>query len=210
MQHTETHDLRATGAQSPHRGAHILEAELVEAAPYSSAQLASELAIAESTFRTRWLHWLKQVAPLELLKTEDGYTELARSLALEFKAVPSKKAVRAKWVVAAKQRYSGEFSPAGLVGPGICEELGSALALVKRQGSQLQLSAAANLEQLQALILEQSQVQADFDAAEIEAMQARGMSRGVQRFQIETEAEDDAYFQLRKLRSQARGSDSKQ
>jgi len=31
-----------------------------------------------------------KVAPIELLKTDDGYTELAWSLVLEFKQVPSK------------------------------------------------------------------------------------------------------------------------
>lgn len=206
MQHRETHDWRTGSAQEPHRGAQfseLIEGELVEGAPYSSAQLAEEMGIADSTFRTRWLPWLEKVAPVELLKTEEGYTELARSLALEFKQVTSKKAQREKWVTDAKQRYSSEFAPAGLVGPGVCEELGSALALVRQQGSQLQQSASLNLEQLKALILQQGQVQADFDAAELAAMRARGMNRGVQRFQIETQVEDDTYYQLRKLRSQA-------
>lgn len=207
--HDEMHD----GAQPPHSAAQVphnpaqfpevIDGELCEGAPYSSSQLAGELGIAESTFRTRWLPWLEKVAPIELLRTDEGYTELARSLALEFRVVPSKKASREKWVGEAKQRYSGEFSPAGLVGPGVCEELGSALALVKQQGSQIQLSADAQLAQLQALITQQSQVQADFDEAEIQAMRARGMNRGAQRFQIETEAEDSAYYQLRRMRSQA-------
>jgi hypothetical protein len=34
--------------------------------------LAGELAIAESTLRTRWLPWLERVAPVELLKTVGG------------------------------------------------------------------------------------------------------------------------------------------
>lgn len=210
MTHRETHDFRTGGAQSPHKAAQnfardleLIDGELMAGAPYSGAELAEELAIAESTLRTRWLPWLEKVAPMELLKTEEGYTELARSLAEEFKAVPSRKAAREKWVTEAKQRYSSEFSPAGLVGPGICEELGSALALVKQQGSQLQLSASAQLDQLKALIAQQGRVQADFDAAEIKSMRARGMNRGIQRFQIETEVEDATYFQLRKLRSQS-------
>ncbi|MFZ4677722.1 MAG: hypothetical protein ACOYM4_18880, partial [Nodosilinea sp.] len=116
----------------------VIEGELCEGAPYGGGQLAGELAIAESTLRTRWLPWLERVAPVELLKTEAGYTDLARSLALEFKQVPSKKAAREKWAAEAKQRYSREFSPNGLVGPGGCDELGSALALVRQQGSQMQ------------------------------------------------------------------------
>lgn len=206
MQQTQTHDWRTSSAQAPHRGAQfseVIEGELCEGAPYSGAQLAGELAIAESTLRTRWLPWLERVAPVELLKTEAGYTDLARSLALEFKQVPSKKAAREKWAAEAKQRYSREFSPDGLVGPGVCGELGSALALVKQQGSQMQLSATAGFEQLKDLISQQGKVQADFDAAEVAAMRARGLNRGVQRFQIEAEAEDSAYFELRRLRSQA-------
>ena len=209
MQHTQTHDWRTLTAQEPHSSAQfpaVIEGELCEGAPYTSAELADELAIAESTLRTRWLLWLERVAPVELLKTEAGYTDLARSLALEFKQVPSKKAAREKWAAEAKQRYSREFSPDGLVGPGVCGELGSALALVRQQGSQMQQAGATNLEQLKALITQQGQVQADFDAAAVAAMRARGLNRGVQRFQIEAEAEDSTYFELRRLRSQAGNS----
>jgi hypothetical protein len=209
MQHTHTHDQRASRAQSPHRGAQlpdVIEGELCEGAPYSGAQLAGELAIAESTLRTRWLPWLEKVAPVELLRTLEGYTDLARSLALEFKQIPSKKATREQWVSDAKRRYSGEFSLDGLIPEGLPGELGSALALVRQQGSQMQLTATTDLEQLKALITQQGQVQADFDEAEVTAMRARGLSRGVQRFQIETEAEDSTYFELRRLRSQAGNS----
>jgi len=206
MQHTNTHDGRTGAVQSPHRGAQVgevIDGELCEGAPYGGAQLAQELAIAESTLRTRWLPWLEKVAPLELLRTDLGYTELARSLAQEFKQVPSKKAAREQWVSDAKRRYSGEFSLDGLIPEGLPQELGSALALVRQQGTQMQTAATADLEKLKALITQQGQVQADFDEAEIQSMRARGMNRGVQRFQIETEAEDSAYFQLRRLRSQA-------
>lgn len=209
MQQAETHDWRTSSAQASRRGAQfseVIEGELCEGAPYSGAQLAGELAIAESTLRTRWLPWLERVAPVELLKAEAGYTDLARSLALEFKQLPSRKAAREKWAAEAKQRYSREFSPDGLVGPGVCGELGSALALVKQQGSQMQQAGTADLERLKALISQQGQVQADFDAAEVAAMRARGLNRGVQRFQIEAEAEDSAYFELRRLRSQAGNS----
>jgi hypothetical protein len=206
MQHIDTHDWRTGGVQSPHRGAQIeevIDGELCEGAPYGGAQLAQELAIAESTLRTRWMPWLEKVAPLELLKTEAGYTELARSLAQEFREVPSKKAAREAWVSDAKRRYSGEFSLDGLIPEGLPQELGSALALVRQQGTQMQTAATTDLEKLKALITQQGQVQADFDEAEVQAMRARGMNRGVQRFQIETEAEDSAYFQLRRLRSQS-------
>lgn len=214
-----THDWSAKDVHPPHVSAHTsaqeahsflhedaqieaVEAEIIEGAPYSGHQLTDELAVAESTFRTRWMSWLERVAPIELLKTDEGYTELARSLALEFKQVPSRKAARERWVSEAKHRYSGEFSPDGLIAEGLPGDLGSTLALVRQQGSQIQSAADAQLAQLQALITEQVQVEAEFDAAEIEAIRARGMKRGVQRFQIEAEAEDDAYYQLRKLRSQ--------
>jgi hypothetical protein len=59
---------------------------------------------------------------------------------------------------------------------------------------------------LKDLISQQGRVQADFDSAEVAALRARGLNRGVQRFQIEAEAEDSAYFELRRLRSQAGSS----
>ncbi|MDB9529923.1 hypothetical protein PN498_28310 [Oscillatoria sp. CS-180] len=211
MQHIEPQASRATVAQEAHTVAHIpelIEGELIEGAPYAGKQLAAELTIGESTFRTRWLPWLQKVAPVELLKTDEGYTELARSLALEFKQVPSKKAQRDRWVSEAKERYSREFMPGGVTPEGVSEELGGALALLRDQGGKLQTAADEQLQQLQALIESQSQVEAEFDAAEVESMRAAGMKRGVTRFQIETEAEDTAYYQLRKARSQARTSQS--
>jgi hypothetical protein len=88
-------------------------------------------------------------------------------------------------------------------GRGCAVNFGSALALVRQQGSQMQQTGATNLEQLKALITQQGQVQADSDAAEVAAMRARGLNRGVQRFQIEAEAEDSTYFELRRLRSRS-------
>ena len=114
-----------------------------------------------------------------------------------------RRASREKWAAEAKQRYSREFSPDGLVGPGVCGELGSALALVRQQGSQMQQAGTTDLERLKALITQQGQVQTDFDEVEVTAMRARGLTRGLQRFEIEAEAEDSAYFELRLLRSQA-------
>lgn len=206
MQHIETHDSRAPGALGSRTPAHIpdlIEGELVEGAPYSGKQLAAELKIGESTFRTRWLPWLQKVAPIELLKTDEGYTELSRSLALEFKQVPSRKASRDRWVTEAKQRYSREFMPSGITPEGVSEELGGALALLRSQGSGIQAAANDQLQTLMALIHSQAQVEAEFDQADVEAMRARGTMRGVTRFQIETDAEDSAYFQLRKARSSA-------
>lgn len=191
-----------TAAQPPHD---VVEAEWLEDAPYRGAQLAAELGVAESTLRTRWLPWLERVAPIEMLKTVDGYTDLARSLALEFKQVPNKKPHRERWVAAAKQRYSGEFSPDGLLEEGLPGQLGSALALTRRQGQDIQRAADAQLAHLQALIDAQAQVEAEFDTAEVAAMRAAGAKRGIMRFQIEAEEEDAAYYQLRKLRSQKRG-----
>jgi hypothetical protein len=216
MQHIDTQDSCAFSAQEPHTPAQIpefIEGELVEGAPYSGKQLATELKIGESTFRTRWLPWLLKVAPIELLKTDDGYTELARSLALEFKQVPSKKPNRDhamspeenRWVTEAKDRYSREFMPDGITPEGVSEELGGALALLRDQGNRLQTAADEQLAELQALIDSQAQVEAEFDEAEIAAMRAAGAKRGVMRFQIEAQEEDAAYYQLRKMRAQKRG-----
>ncbi|MEE4204490.1 MAG: hypothetical protein V2I45_12740 [Halieaceae bacterium] len=208
MQHIDPHGFRAPGAPEPHTAAQVpefIEGELIAGAPYAGKQLAEELKIGESTFRTRWLDWLLKVAPIELLKTDDGYTELARSLALEFQQVPNKKANRDRWVAEAKARYSREFMPDGITPQGVSEELGGALALLRDQGSKLQTAADEQLAELQALIESQAQVEDEFDQAEIAAMRAAGAKRGVMRFQIEAEQEDAAYYQLRKLRSQKRG-----
>jgi hypothetical protein len=175
-------------------------------APYSSQELATELGVAESTVRTRWLPWIQKVAPVELLVDEAGYTELARSLLTEFSQIPTKKTEREQWVRDTKQRYSQEFLPGGITPDGISEELGGALALLRNQGNVLQTAADAHLLELQALIEQQALVEAEFNEAEIAAMRASGMKRGVMRFQIEAEAEDDAYYQLRKARSAARPS----
>lgn len=145
MQHIETQDFSTTVAQELHtlaQASDLIEVEVVAGAPCAGAQLATELAIGESTFRTRWLPWLQKVAPVELLKTDEGYTGLVRwrsrpcgvSLALEFKQVPSKKAHRDRWVSEAKQRYSREFLPGGITPEGVPDELGGALALLRDQG----------------------------------------------------------------------------
>ncbi|MGB3493871.1 MAG: hypothetical protein WBA57_14170 [Elainellaceae cyanobacterium] len=203
-------------APSAQLDAQIFEGELVEentgishGAPYSSRELAEELGIADSTLRTRWLPWLRRVAPVELLLEGKEYTELARSLLTEFAQVPSKKTERERWVTDAKRRYSREFMPGGVTPEGVPEELGGALALLRHQNNTIQSSASAQFADIKQLITRQATVEAEFDSAEIEAMRASGMKRGVRRFQIETEEEDSTYYQLRKLRSEARGSQSK-
>ena len=203
------HDLSAENCtDAAHTGAHSVHIEILidHPAPYTSYELAGELAIAESTLRTRWLPWLQKVAPIELLVDNSGYTELARSLFSEFSQLPKKKADRERWVSTAKERYSREFMPSGVMPDGVSDELGGALALLRNQGNAMQTAADDQLQKLQQLIESQAQVEAEFDEAEIAAMRAAGMKRGVTRFQIEAEAEDTAYFSLRKARSQARQS----
>lgn len=198
-------------APAAHHSAHILDAEVIgsenpdSGAPYSGRQLAEALGIAESTLRTRWLPWIQRVAPVELLLEGKAYTELARSLLSEFAQVPSKKTAREQWVTEAKQRYSREFMPGGVMPEGVPDELGGALALLRQQGSAMQATADTQMANLKHLMTRQAAVEAEFDEAEIEAMRAAGMKRGVMRFQIETEQEDSTYYQLRKMRSQARG-----
>lgn len=196
------------GAQPAQFNAPPVQVEVVteinHPAPYTSHELADELGIAESTLRTRWLPWITKVAPIELLVTEAGYTELARSLFSEFSQLSKKKAARERWVGDAKTRYSREFMPGGITPEGVPDELGSALALLQNRGNVLQSTADDQLQRLQQLIESQAQVEAEFDEAEIAAIRAAGMKRGALRFQIEAEAEDSAYYGLRKARAQAR------
>ncbi|NER78973.1 MAG: hypothetical protein F6K42_05220 [Leptolyngbya sp. SIO1D8] len=207
--HISSTESCAQDAQNPHTAAQSVQVEILpeaiaHPAPYSSRELALDLGVAESTLRTRWLPWINRVAPTELLVTDAGYTELARTLFSDFATVSSKKKDREQWVVDAKQRYSREFMPHGVTPEGISDELGGALALLRNQGNALQTEADAQILELRALIEEQSQVEAEFDDAEIEAMRAAGMKRGAMRYQIESEAEEQAYYGLKKLRSQAR------
>ena len=202
----------AAAVQAPHSAAQfnrdVIQGELVEppmithSAPYTSQELADSLGIADSTLRTRWLPWLQKAAPIELLVDAQGYTELARSLLNDFAQIPSKKADRQQWVKTAKDRYRSEFMP--VMPDGVSDQLGGALSLLLDQGSQLQSSAALQLAEIQALIASQAAVEAEFDQAEIAAMRAAGANRGVTRFQIETQAEDTVYYQLRKAKTQAR------
>ena len=195
---------------SPHTSAHVIEVEVLEESrihhgePFTVEELAHELNIASSTLRTRWFPWLLKVAPLELLRTDAGYTQLARSLFWSLASVNKSRKAREQWVSDAKAQYSREFMPNGVTPSGVSSELGGALALLRNQGNDMQSAADAQLLQLQQLIESQAQVEAEFDEAEIAAMRAAGAKRGVMRFQIEAEEEDAAYYQLRKLKTQAR------
>ncbi|MEL7063985.1 MAG: hypothetical protein AAFP00_09625, partial [Bacteroidota bacterium] len=81
-------------------------------AHYSAQTIAQTHNVSESTVRTRWFDWLIKVAPAELLKEEQGYTELARTLFDEFADV--KLCDRKSWVTDAKTRYSQEWGNAGV------------------------------------------------------------------------------------------------
>ena len=96
-----------------YRSPHTQSAVQSTGAHYTAKELAEEFEVASSTLRTRWFPWLEKVAPIQLLKTENGYTEFARTLFSEFKGIDS--AERQAWVIDAKHRYSVEWESAGRV-----------------------------------------------------------------------------------------------
>lgn len=177
-----------TSSTVPSTGAH-----------YTAKQLSEELDIASPTLRTRWFPWLVKVAPEQLLKTDNGYTELARTLFQELKEIdPSERSV---WVVDAKHRYSQEWESAGVIeGELMPESVGGTLATINTQNTSAELAIQAELEQLEGFISGIQQAEANFSEAELATFRASGAHRGIARFKVETQAEIDTVNLLRKKR----------
>ncbi|MBE9068855.1 hypothetical protein IQ260_19610 [Leptolyngbya cf. ectocarpi LEGE 11479] len=168
-------------------------------AHYSAKQLADELDTKDSTLRTRWFPWLSKVAPEPLLKTKEGYTELARTLFLEFKDVAT--AERPAWVTDAKRRYSHEWESVGVIeGELMPESVGGALATLSNQHTSAELAIQQDLSDLEAFIDDINQAEANFSEAELATFRAAGTKRGIARFKIETQTEIDTVNLLRKKR----------
>lgn len=172
-------------------------------AHYSAKELAHEFGTSSSNLRTRWFDWLKKVAPEQLLKTESGYTELARALFSEFQDVDSKE--RQAWVVDAKHRYSHEWEPAGVIeGELVPDEVGSVLALRQEQNTQIAISVAQQMNAIEALIDQSNTAEANLSEAEIKAACSRGQQRAVSLYQVELQAELQTTNLLRQRRMEGK------
>ena len=181
-----------TTAQS----AHVLQHST---AHYSAQQIATAHNVSDVTVRTRWFPWLCKVSPAALLKSEAGYTELANTLFSEFAAVDKKE--RHAWVADAKQRYSAEWSSAGIIDAELMPDtVGGTLARLSSDAGELELMIANELAATQAFISDLRTAEDNFTQAELETFRATGIKRGLSRFRIETTSEVDMLNLLRKQR----------
>ncbi|MGD1858178.1 MAG: hypothetical protein ACFB2W_28410 [Leptolyngbyaceae cyanobacterium] len=147
-------------------------------AHYTAKQLAGEFGIASATLRTRWFPWLIKVAPEQLLKTNDGYTELARTLFSELKNIGSNE--RNAWVSDARHRYAPEWESAGVI--------------------EAELAIQQDLNDLDAFIADVRQAETNFSEAELASFRTAGAKRGIARFKIETQTELEVYNRLQQQR----------
>ena len=155
---------------------------------HSAQSIAQAHNVSDSTVRNRWFDWLKKVAPESLLKTKQGYTDLARSLFDEFAQV--EKCDRNAWVTEAKARYSHEWASAGVIeGELMPEAVGDVLALSQTQTANIELAVAQQLQGLEQLIDQVNAAENNLSAAELKAAVARGQQRAVMLYQAELQAE---------------------
>lgn len=172
--------------------------------PYTGVQIASWCGVSEATIRNRWFEWIQRVAPAAVLKEGKGYSELARSLFLEFKSIPQNK--RDEWVMDAKARYSQEWGSVGIIeGELVPDEVGGALANLQQGNQDLAMQLAQEMEEAIAFSDQLDDIEADFSAAELEEMKMQGALRGVKRFKIMKQAEIQTFTQLRQKGTQSNG-----
>lgn len=168
-------------------------------AHYTAKQLAGEFGIASATLRTRWFPWLIKVAPEQLLKTNDGYTELARTLFSELKNIGSNE--RSAWVSDAKHRYAPEWESAGVIEAELMpESVGGVLATLNTQQTSAELAIQQDLNDLDAFIADVRQAESNFSEAELASFRTAGAKRGIARFKIETQTELEVYNRLQQQR----------
>ncbi|MBE9067183.1 hypothetical protein IQ260_11000 [Leptolyngbya cf. ectocarpi LEGE 11479] len=180
----------------PHRGGH-----------YTAQQIAEAHNVSDSTIRNRWFEWIGKVAPSELLKDKEGYTELGRTLFEEFANIQvcesPKERLRQRdsWVEQARVRYSAEWESAGIFeGELVPEEVSQVLALRNTQTSNLQTSVAAQLANIEAMIDQANTAELNLSEADIQAAAARGQQRAIALYQAEMQAELQTTNLLRQRR----------
>ena len=173
---------------SAHRGGH-----------HTAQSIAQTHNVSDSTVRNRWFAWLKKVAPESLLKTQQGYTDLARTLFDEFAQI--EKCDRSQWVTDAKARYAHEWASAGVIeGELVPEEVGSVLALRQTQTTALELSVAEQMANLEAMIDQVNMAEVNLSDAELRAATVRGQKRAIVLHQAELQAELQTTNMLRERR----------
>lgn len=173
--------------------------ETYEDRTYTATELAKAYGVTDGAVRNGWYKWLLKVAPAEALKSNKSFTSLAKALFDEFSQVDQ--AERHAWVADAKKRYQAEW---GAVGVTQCEVMpstvGSTLAIISNHNIELEAALAIKLSEIELFVDEISQAEVNFSEAEIKSFQAAGLQRGLQRYQIEAEAEIGTVNALRKRR----------
>jgi hypothetical protein len=140
-----------------------------------------------------------KVAPAELLKDDQGYSELAHSLFAEFSAVAKQE--RSAWVADAKAKYSQEWSAVGIIdGELMPEEVGSVLAAMQQRGDHADQEIALQLAAVENFLGDLYRAEVDMSEGEIKTYRANGVQRGLQRFQLETQTELEVLNMLRNKR----------
>ncbi len=168
---------------------------------HTAQAIAEAYNVSDSTIRNRWFPWLKKVAPESLLKSGKGYTDLARTLFGEFADV--KHCDRDQWVTDAKARYAHEWESAGVIeGELMPEEVGNVLALRETQTTELELTVAQQLQQLEGLIDQANTAEANLSEADLKAAVTRGQQRAVMLYQAELQAELQTMNSLKQRRMQ--------
>jgi hypothetical protein len=190
MEHMQTHEERTAPAQPAHR--------------YYSAQFIADenqdLDVKEVTIRTRWFDWAVKVAPHSLLKNPQGkFTELGRDLLNNYaQRVKRDNIPPDDWVLEAKSQYAHEWESEGIIeGELMPDEVGGAIAQLRQGTSTMETKISAKLAKLKEFKQQLGTARSNFSEAERKQFQARGVMRGLERFEIETEAELATYNQLR-------------
>lgn len=171
-------------------------------AHYTAQQIADDhpdLSPKPVTIRTRWIAWAEKVAPAQLLKTSQGYTELCRTLVGDYAQRVKRDGLNTDdWVNEAKAKFAHEWEPHGIIeGELMPDEVGGALATLQTQSSALQHQLTSELDQLNEFVEQIADVETSFSDAELQTMKAKGAIRGVQRFKVEMQTELQTYNQLR-------------
>ncbi|MEL6160125.1 MAG: hypothetical protein AAFR18_12990 [Cyanobacteria bacterium J06627_32] len=166
---------------------------------YTAQEIAQTHKVKNVTVRTRWFKWLEKVAPTALLKTEHGYTELARSLFSEFASVDQRELPA--WVADAKRRYSHEWESAGVIDCEVIpENVGGTLALISANNESLQAKIALELSQTNQLIDAMNAADSNLSEAQQQAAIARGTHQAIQAFQLEETVKAKVLNELRQRR----------
>ncbi|MEL6605344.1 MAG: hypothetical protein AAFP20_19190 [Cyanobacteria bacterium J06614_10] len=168
---------------------------------YTAQAIARAHNVSDVTVRTRWLKWLKKVAPAQLLKTEAGYSELAHTLFAEFAKVD--KTERHAWVADAKKRYAAEWGSVGVIDCEVMpENVGSTLAIIQTNLEFSNKSLSLELSEIGDFIEQLNTADADFSQAEMENWAANGARKAVAQFKTEEVARAQTLNALRQQRLQ--------